>query len=105
MVDKKNLLGQRVRELRKRNKYTLAQLAEKIELEPSSLGNIENGYNYPKISTLESLSAILNCSIKDFFSYEHLDNEQNLLDEIVKMLKNHPDKIKPVYKMLNGLFK
>lgn len=104
MADKRKLLGLRLRELRKRNNYTLAQLAEKIGLEPSSLGNIENGYNYPKISTLENLSSVLKCSIEDFFCYEHLKEDKNLLDEIVKMLQNNPTQIRFVYKMLCGMF-
>ena len=104
MADKRKLLGQRLRELRKRNNLTLAQLSEKIEVEPSSLGNIENGYNYPKISTLENLAQALNCSLKDFFIFEHLNEQENLLSEILIMLKNHPEQIRSVYKMLNGLF-
>ena len=103
MTDKKKLFGKRLRELRKRNNYTLAQLSEKISIEPSSLGNIENGYNYPKISTLEKLAEVLECKVRDFFCYEHMMNENSLLDEIVIMLNKNPDKIQAVYKMIRGL--
>ena len=103
-TDKKKLLGQRIKELRKRNNLTLAELGEKIGIEPSSLGNIENGYNYPLLNNLEALANALNCNIRDFFLFEHLDNEQNLISEINKMLQNHPDKISDIYKMLKGLF-
>ncbi len=103
MLGKKKLLGQRLKELRKRNHYTLAQLSEKINLEPSSLGNIENGYNYPKISTLEKLAEVLNCSMQDFFNFDHQRDSELLLEEIYETLQNNPDKIKCVYRILVGL--
>jgi len=102
--DRKKLLGKRLRKLRKRNGLTLAQLAEKINIEPSSLGNIENGYNYPKVSTLESLSNAFGCDMRDFFTFGHFENNSDLLSEINLMLEQHPDKIQPIYKMLKGLF-
>ena len=103
MLDKKKLLGKRLKELRKKQKFTLAQLSEKIGIEPSSLGNIENGYNYPKISTLENLSKALNCKISDFFNFEHLEAEQNLIDEINKKLSKNPDKIQEIYKIITAI--
>ena len=104
-MDKRHLLGKRLRELRKRNDFTLAELAEKINIEPSSLGNIENGYNYPKVATLEALSVALNCTIGDFFEFEHHCATEDLIAEICKMLQAHPDKVSDVYKMVKALIK
>lgn len=100
--DNKKLLGKRIRELRKRSGLTMAELSEKISIEPSSLGNIENGYNYPLIANLETLAKALNCSISDFFNYEHLAQPNDLQKEINKMLENNPDRIQDVYKLLKG---
>lgn len=102
-MDKRKLLGKRLKELRKSQKLTLAQLSEKIGLEPSSLGNIENGYNYPKLSTLEELSVALNCKISDFFCFEHLEENQNLIEEINQKLNNNPDKIQEIYKIISAI--
>ena len=99
-MDKRKLLGKRLKELRKSRKLTLAQLAEKIGVEPSSLGNIENGYNYPKMSTLEELSKALECGISNFFSFEQLYTEKDLITAINKKLNMHPDKIQEIYKIV-----
>ena len=104
-MDKQHLLGKRLRELRKRKSYTLAELAEKIGIEPSSLGNIENGYNYPKVSTLEALSVALECKIVDFFDFEHQNSTDNLVAEICKLLNEHPERVVDIYKMLTALVK
>lgn len=102
-MDKRHLLGKRLRELRKRNEFTLAQLAEKINVEPSSLGNIENGYNYPKVVTLEALALALNCSIGDFFEFEHHRSSTDLVAEICRLLEKNPDKVSDIYKMVKAL--
>ena len=48
-MDNKKLLGSRLKELRKRKGLTQEKLAELVELEPASICNIENGYNYPSL--------------------------------------------------------
>ena len=102
-MDKRKLLGKRLKELRNSRKWTLAQLAEKIGIEPSSLGNIENGYNYPKMATLIELASALNCRVADFFIYEHFNSTQSLIDDINKKLSENPDKIQEIYKIVAAL--
>ena len=102
-MEKKKLLGKRLKELRKAKKLTLAQLGEMVGIEPSSLGNIENGYNYPKMSTLEELSKALDCNISDFFNFEHHNSSQNLIEEINQKLASNPDKIQEIYKIIQAL--
>ena len=102
-MDKKKLLGKRLKELRKGKKLTMAQLAEKIGIEPSSLGNIENGYNYPKLSTLEALSIALECKVADFFNFEHLSGNKNLIEEINSKLLLYPDKVQEIYKIIRAI--
>ena len=104
-MDKRHLLGKRLRELRKRNNFTLAELAEKVDIEPSSLGNIENGYNYPKVATLEALSVALDCGIGDFFDFEHHCPTGDLIAEICRLLQANPEKVIDVYKMVKALLK
>ena len=84
---------------------TLAKLGEKVGIEPSSLGNIENGYNYPKMSTLEELANALDCKISDFFVFEHLNTNENLIAEINEKLLENPDKVKDIYKIILAITK
>lgn len=99
----KKLLGKRIKEIRKSAKLTQEQLGEMVEIEPSSLGNIENGYNYPLISTLEKITKALGCSMSDVFEYEHFEDDQILLERINTLLKNNPDKIRQVYKLIKAI--
>ncbi len=102
-MDKKKFLGKRIKELRKLNNLTQEQLGELINIEPSSLGNIENGYNYPLMSTIEKLSQALNCTIADFFNFEHLNDNKALVDEINLLLEKNPDKVKQIYRIIKAV--
>lgn len=104
-MEMKKLLGKRIKEIRKSCKMTQEQLGELINIEPSSLGNIENGYNYPLLSTLEKITKVLNCSMTEVFEYEHLDDNDVLIDKINKILEKNPDKVKQVYKLVKAIVK
>ena len=54
-MNKKELLGKRLRELRKRKGINQEKLAEMIEVDPTTISNIENGKNYPSLINLENL--------------------------------------------------
>lgn len=59
VMDKKILLGRRLRELRKRRGINQEKLAEMISVEPATISNIENGKNYPSMTNLESILKVL----------------------------------------------
>lgn len=101
-LDKKKLLGLRLKELRTKKKWTIAKLSEKIGLEPSSLGNIENGYNYPKLSTLDALANALQCNITDFFIFEHHHENKYLIEQIKIILETNPEKVRDIYKIIKA---
>lgn len=104
-MDKKKLLGQRLRELRKRKGINQEKLAELISVEPATISNIENGKNYPSMINLESILCVLESSFLDVFDFEHKKTPENLIDEINIILKNNPDKIVDFYKILIALTK
>ena len=66
-MDKKILLGKRLRELRKRKGIKQEKLAELIGVEPASISNIENGKNYPSMTNLESILRVIECSFLEVF--------------------------------------
>lgn len=103
IVDYRKKLGQRIRELRKKRGLRQEQLAELSDVEPTSVSNIENGRNYPSIQTLEKFINVLEISFSDVFQFEHNNQPENLLEEINKILKKHPDKISDVYKIIKAL--
>jgi transcriptional regulator with XRE-family HTH domain len=61
-------LGQRVRELRKAHKWTLAQAAKQAGLARSTLSKIENGQMSPTYDALKKLATGLEISVPQLFT-------------------------------------
>ncbi len=104
-MDKKKLLGKRLRELRKRRGISQERLAELIEVDPTTVSNIENGKNYPTMSNLYKLLEVLDCTFTEAFDFEHKNNNDNLINQIIERLKNNPEKIEDFYKIIMALTK
>lgn len=103
LMDNKKLLGKRIRELRKKKGIKQEKLAELVGLEPTSISNIENGYNYPTIQNLEKIALALNSSFVDIFKFEQHNDTKDLIYEINVMLNKNPDKTRDFYKILKAL--
>lgn len=54
MKTTKALLGERIKELRKKRQLSQEQLAEKIQIDAKNLSRIEVGRGYPSLDTLEN---------------------------------------------------
>ena len=52
MSNQKELLGKRIKELRKQKGYTQDYLAEKLKIEPRQLSKLETGKHYPSFETI-----------------------------------------------------
>jgi len=102
-MDKRKLLGSRIRELRIRKGLRQEQLAELVEMEPASVCNIENGRNYPSFLNLEKIINILGVTFTDVFQFEQHQNTNDLMSEINKMLNSYPDKVQDTYKIVKAL--
>ncbi len=105
MKNIKILLGLRIREIRKLNKLTQEQLAEKIGIEIPSLSNIENGKNYPNSETIEKIAKGLNVEIFELFIFEHLKEPDynKMLEELTSILKKDTKLLKTIYKITLNL--
>ncbi len=104
-MNKKELLGKRLRELRKRKGINQEKLAELINVAPTTISNIENGKNYPSLVTLENLLDVLNSSFMEAFDFEHKNTNENLITQINKRLKDNPEKVEDFYKIVMALTK
>ena len=102
---KKELLGKRLRELRKRKGINQEKLAELINVDPTTISNIENGKNYPSMVNLENLLDVLNSSFMEAFDFEHKNTNENLITQINKRLKDNPEKVEDFYKIVMALTK
>lgn len=82
------LLGQRIKDLRKRNKMTQATLAEIIGMETTNLCKLENGGQIPKEENIEKIAKALDVNIKDLFDFGYMKSTLTLQDELIFIIKN-----------------
>ena len=61
MFDAKKM-GEQIANLRRRNKYTQEQLAEKLKISPQAVSKWENGKAVPEIQMLYEISQLFHCS-------------------------------------------
>ena len=102
-MDNKQLLGKRIKELRKRKRLKQEQLAELVGLEPTSISNIENGYNYPTFQNLEKIANALDSTFIEIFKFEQHAKNEDLIKEINIMLEKNPEKTRDFYKIIKAL--
>lgn len=57
------MLGERIKELRKKSKLTQEQLAKELHLTKTSICCYEKGYKYPSIETLKLLADIFDVTL------------------------------------------
>ena len=91
MKNAKELLGGRIRELRKGQRMTQEQLSEKIDVDPRYVSRIEIGNCYPSLETLENIARALKVRMKDLFDYDFVEEELNIPDAIEEILNSVED--------------
>lgn len=104
MKSTKELLGARIKELRKACKFSQEELAEMIGVEPQHMSRVESGRSYPSLDRLEKISTALNVPLKDFFEFMHLEDSAERLESIDALAKDlSEDRQRFVYRMLKSL--
>lgn len=94
----KKLLGKRIQDIRKFNKLTQEQLAEYIEVDTSSISNIENGKYYPSAENLEKILKVLDVKPSELFVFESNAPTEELIEEMIDAMRNNPDLVRMMYK-------
>lgn len=101
MDKKRYLLGEKIKEIRKKHKLTQERFSEQIGIEPPSLSNIENGKSYPSMGTVLKIMEEFNASPDEFFNYEYLKIENDLEEEIFCIVKHMPyEKKQIIYRII-----
>ncbi len=101
----KKLLGKRIKELRKERNYTQDVLAEKANIEPASLSNIENGKNYPTAETLEKIAFALEVEVYQLYIFDHLKELSNseMIKYINQFLTKNESLVSKIYFFVKSL--
>jgi transcriptional regulator with XRE-family HTH domain len=96
MQTAKELLGMRVREVRKLRGLSQERLAEKVGVDPKQISRIEGGKSAPSFETLEAISIHLQVEMTDLLDFEHLIAEERIEDQALKLLLLMDDQTKRV---------
>ncbi|QXE92424.1 helix-turn-helix domain-containing protein [Geomonas subterranea] len=86
MQTAKQLLGMRVREVRKLRGLSQEKLAEKVGVDPKQISRIEGGKSAPSLDTLEAIAKHLQVEMKDLFDFQHLLSEERVEDQVLRLL-------------------
>ena len=94
----KNLLGKRLKEIRKAKRLTQEQVAEMIGVETPSISNIENGKYYPSAENLDKIMNVMNIAPEELFNCSDYQDFEKLIDEMVIAMKNNEILTRRMYK-------
>lgn len=83
-MDESNVVGERIRALRKQNRMTLKQLGDLLGVQSSVVAKYEKGYvTNLKTSTIKRMAEIFNVSSLYIMGYE--DNPASLQAEMIEV--------------------
>ena len=106
MATTNQLLGLRIRELRKSVKLSQEKLSEIISVDPKHMSRIELGKSFSSLDTLEAIARTLKVEIKDLFDFSHLEvqaDDKKRLDDLLEDVSQ--DKVTLIYKMVKAMLK
>lgn len=103
MENIKELLGSRIKEIRKRRKLTQEKLAEMVGIEPNNLCRIENGKNFPTPENLFKISKALSVDVYELFLYEHLSDIRNLKAMLLQAIEQDEELTGTLFKFYQAV--
>ncbi len=102
------LLGQRVRALRKSRHLTQEELGAQCGINYKYIGGIERGEENPSFSILQKIAEGLGVEILELFRFQHEEKDpanlkKSLLDIIKQLEKEDRGKLQLILKIINAL--
>jgi transcriptional regulator with XRE-family HTH domain len=106
MRNTKQLLGARIKELRKGLGLSQDQFSERIGVDPKHLSRIELGKSFPYMETLEAIAHALAVELKDLFDFSHLDIGGMDRQRVNELLAGANDEqVRQAYRVVKALLK
>ena len=100
----KNLLGKRIKEIRKEHGLTQEEFAEMINISQRTLSGIEVGKNFLTSQTLDKILEVFEMQPDDLFKLKNLRSAKELKKEITKALENMSEhKIRVIYSIVDAI--
>jgi transcriptional regulator with XRE-family HTH domain len=107
MENARELLGKRIRHLRKIQGMTQQKLGGKAEMDYKYLGAIERGEKNPSIDNLAKIAASLKVELYELFVFEHeTDDSKALKGKIDEMMRDASKKeFGTIYRVIKAILK
>jgi len=100
----KELVGARLKELRKNKGLSQADVAERVNVDAKHISRLETGKTFPYPETLEALGKALDVPVKEFFEFEHLETERVNVKSFQVLLEGAgEEKLQLIYKVAKAL--
>lgn len=104
-METKELLGLKIKELRKQKKLTQEKLAEILDLDIGYISKLEVGRNFPTIGTLERIANALEVELYELFQFTLVKNS-DFKSEIIDIYeKLNKEKQYTLYRVARDLIK
>ena len=98
------LIGSRVKEIRRIRGLTQAELSERVGVDPKHLSRIELGKNNASLKVMGRISCELGVEMKDLLDFQHLAEKKEVMMGIQGILKNADEEnLRLYYKLLKAL--
>jgi transcriptional regulator with XRE-family HTH domain len=105
MKSTKELLGARIKELRKSCGFSQEHLAEMVGVEPKHISRIEVGSSYPSLNRVELIAEALGRPIRDLFDFMHLENPDIRATNVGNMMKGMKEEHQRLIYRIVGVFR
>ena len=107
MKTTKELLGSRIKEIRRLRGLSQEVLAEMVDIDPKHLSRIEVGQSFPSFNTLDRLANALDVELKEFFEFDHrVPTLQELKETLDKLLEGiDEERMRLVVKVVRAVVK
>lgn len=101
-MNKKQMIGARIKEIRNKKGLTQEQLSERMEINPKYLSSIERGNENPTLNTLIRLSESLDVDLSEIFSFIQIEDPGERKSMITSLLDEADnEQLKQAFKVLS----
>ncbi len=103
----KKLFGARVKSIRESRGLTQEKLAEKVDMNPVYLSNIERGRENPTLNLLIGISTALEVEMWELFDFKHETNPKALREMLKKYAAEFDDdeKLKTAVRVVKAILR
>jgi len=104
LMDLKQMIGARIKEIRTKKGITQEQLSERMEINPKYLSSIERGKENPTLSTLIRLSESLGVDLSEIFRFIQIEDPAERKSLIISLLdESDNEQLKLIFKILSAI--